>query len=272
MQPADDPTPAEPSRKSPARRPTKPTVIGTQWRVVSASLGFIGEAAGGWAVFKTNVEAGPVALMLLGAVFLLIAMSGRLPNVLKFGDNEIGWTVESQQELGDSLAEAYETGDFSQKGRILQTVTDLSYTAPTAARAPMEAAAYEQLVSGMLLAVHRELNRKYPVSGAASIVIQQGDGKADFFLITGGRSMPLLIRASEVTALYLSYLEDLYQLGRGERPLLLITRAAPSGVANIRLGSIPAMRQVTVRDEDDLDALISAIEGTWTWRADLEEE
>ncbi len=93
-----------------ANRPAKSTVIGTEWRVVSALLGFIGVAAGGWAVFKTSVEAGPVALLLLGAVFLLIAISARLPNVLKFGDNEIGWSEEAQEEIGGNLATAYENG------------------------------------------------------------------------------------------------------------------------------------------------------------------
>jgi hypothetical protein len=68
----------EPSAKPPAKRPgRKPIRVGEWGRFFGAVLGLIGVAAGGWAVFKTDLEAGPVALLLLGTVFLLIHVTSR---------------------------------------------------------------------------------------------------------------------------------------------------------------------------------------------------
>ncbi len=55
------------------------------------ALGLIGLGAGGVAVFVTHLEAGPVALLVVGFLFLLIGMSGRMPSRLKIGDNEAAW-------------------------------------------------------------------------------------------------------------------------------------------------------------------------------------
>lgn len=72
------PVTVEPSAKPPAKRPgRKPIRVGEWGRFFGAVLGLIGVAAGGWAVFKTDLEAGPVALLLLGTVFLLIHVTSR---------------------------------------------------------------------------------------------------------------------------------------------------------------------------------------------------
>jgi tetratricopeptide (TPR) repeat protein len=54
----------------------------------------------GVAVFVTHVEAGPVALIAGGVLFMFIALSGVLPTRLKIGDNEAEW----QQEIAESAA------------------------------------------------------------------------------------------------------------------------------------------------------------------------
>jgi hypothetical protein len=61
------------------------------YRVGAIVLGLVGLAGGGAAVFLTHVEAGPVALIVVGFLFILIGVSGRLPNRLKIGDNEAEW-------------------------------------------------------------------------------------------------------------------------------------------------------------------------------------
>lgn len=58
-------------------------------RIVCGVLGLAGLGAGATAVFVTDVEAGPAALLLAGLVLIVIALSGALPSSLKMGDNEV---------------------------------------------------------------------------------------------------------------------------------------------------------------------------------------
>jgi tetratricopeptide (TPR) repeat protein len=69
------------------------------WRAVAVALGAAGLGAGGVAVFVTKLEAGPVALLAVGFLFLIVGMSGRLPNRLKIGENEAEWITESKERI-----------------------------------------------------------------------------------------------------------------------------------------------------------------------------
>lgn len=68
-------------------------------RWVAGFLGAAGVGSGGVAVFLTHVEAGPVALIAGGVLFLFLALGGVMPTRLKIGDNEAEW-----QEIADSVA------------------------------------------------------------------------------------------------------------------------------------------------------------------------
>ena len=68
------------------------------WRAVAVALGVAGLGAGGVAVFVTKLEAGPVALLAVGFLFLVVGMSGRLPNRLKIGESEAAWDTEKSKE------------------------------------------------------------------------------------------------------------------------------------------------------------------------------
>lgn len=61
-------------------------------------MGVAGLGAGGVAVFVTKLEAGPVALLAVGFLFLVVGMSGRLPNRLKIGESEAAWDTEKSKE------------------------------------------------------------------------------------------------------------------------------------------------------------------------------
>jgi tetratricopeptide (TPR) repeat protein len=78
-----------------------PVTISRRWRAVAISLGIAGLGAGGTAVFVTKLEAGPVALLTVGFLFLIVGMSGRLPNRLKIGESEAWWQEikESEQRI-----------------------------------------------------------------------------------------------------------------------------------------------------------------------------
>lgn len=77
----------------PSKCPSEAVSIPVQfaWRIVACVLGIGALDAGGYAVFATTLEAGPVALLAVGFLFLVIGMSGTLPNCIKFGDNEATW-------------------------------------------------------------------------------------------------------------------------------------------------------------------------------------
>ena len=66
-------------------------------RWVSAALGLAGVAAGGAAVFLTHVEAGPVALIAGGVLFLFMALGGVLPTHLRFGQTEAKFLREVKE-------------------------------------------------------------------------------------------------------------------------------------------------------------------------------
>ena len=68
-------------------------------RWVAGFLGTAGVGSGGAAVFLTRVEAGPVALIAGGVLFLFLALGGVMPTRLKIGDTEAEW-----QELAESVA------------------------------------------------------------------------------------------------------------------------------------------------------------------------
>ena len=73
-----------------------PLTINCWWRTVVILLGLAALGAGGLAVFVTRLEAGPVALLAVGFLFLIIGISGRLPNRLKVGENEAEWNAVAQ--------------------------------------------------------------------------------------------------------------------------------------------------------------------------------
>ena len=66
---------------------------------MAVALGVAGLGAGGVAVFVTKLEAGPVALLAVGFLFIVVGMSGRLPNRLKIGESEAAWPdIEKSRE------------------------------------------------------------------------------------------------------------------------------------------------------------------------------
>jgi hypothetical protein len=68
-------------------------------RWIAGFLGAAGAGSGGAAVFLTHVEAGPVALIAGGVLFLFLALGGVMPTRLKIGDNEAEF-----HELVESVA------------------------------------------------------------------------------------------------------------------------------------------------------------------------
>jgi hypothetical protein len=65
-------------------------------RITTFALGLTALGAGSVAVFTTHLEAGPVAMLAVGLIFMIVGLAGTLPIRLKVGDNEATWEIERQ--------------------------------------------------------------------------------------------------------------------------------------------------------------------------------
>jgi hypothetical protein len=115
------------------------------YRCGVVTLGLASLGAGGVAVFATHLEAGPVALLGIGFLFLLIGMSGQLPTRLKFGDNEAVW--EAVQGFVERVTESVPEEN---RTSIVVALDELAYVAPDVAKPVLEAMEYETDVMKML--------------------------------------------------------------------------------------------------------------------------
>jgi hypothetical protein len=144
---------------APSKVPARVTAAGavqitTVWRVTAVFLGLAGLGAGGVAVFVTHLEAGPVALLIVGLVLLLIGIGGRLPSRLRVGDNEAAW--DAVETFVERLTE-----DATPSGRpdLLEALDDLAEAAPQLAGSAISAIAYANLIFEMLSAAVMRLNQ-----------------------------------------------------------------------------------------------------------------
>ena len=95
----------------------------SQW--LCGLVGVGGIAAGAVAVFVTKVEAGPVALMALGAIFLVTGISGVLPTNLKLGAYEAGWSerLQRMEDLGSQIGSALIADDITNEAVLTRTAS-----------------------------------------------------------------------------------------------------------------------------------------------------
>jgi hypothetical protein len=120
--------------------------LSTPSRLTAFTLGIAGLGAGGVAVFITHLEAGPAGLLAVGLIFMIIALSGRLPTRLKIGENEAEW----QQIAGDIIETALDSATPSTKAELTPQLEELAEVAPRAAAPALSGLAYERLVVSML--------------------------------------------------------------------------------------------------------------------------
>ena len=119
-------------KEAEARKTTTPAVRGpgnklsTPSRVTAYAFGVASLGAGGVAVFITHVEAGPVALLFVGLIFMIIALSGRLPTRLRIGEHEAEW----QEVAGDIIETALDSATPSAKAQVAVQLEELAEVAP----------------------------------------------------------------------------------------------------------------------------------------------
>lgn len=118
-------------------------------RMAAFVLGLAGLGAGGVAVFKTHLEAGPVGLLAVGLIFMIVGLSGTLPTRLKVGDNEAAWEME-RQAVETFVERVAEDVPVANRREFLGALDDLAEDAPRFATPLYSALAYERLVMSML--------------------------------------------------------------------------------------------------------------------------
>ncbi len=97
-------------------------------------------------MFVTHLEAGPVGLLAVGLIFMIIALSGRLPTRLKVGDNEAEW----QQVAGEVIETMVEASPPSARAEVAMQLEESPRSAPKVAAPALSGLAYERLAMSML--------------------------------------------------------------------------------------------------------------------------
>jgi hypothetical protein len=124
------------------------------YRATSVVLGLAGLGAGGAAVFITHVEAGPVALLVVGLLLLMIGMAGRLPSRIKVGDNEAEWKAAAFDRIVDEIEDS--PGDV--KPALLDALAAIEDAMPSTASSTIGAFIYQATISDMLQQYVTEAN------------------------------------------------------------------------------------------------------------------
>jgi hypothetical protein len=161
-----------PEKPKPKVQPIK---IEPRARWLAGSFGVAGFATGAVATFTRSVEAGPVALIGVGFLLFLMALSGYLPTRLKIGDNE----AEFNQAIQNFVEATVEETPANERDQLLQYLTDLGQAFPQAANSGLSALVYEQVIIEMI----REI--AHDVRPQIKTMTTVGPGRSLDMMITG---------------------------------------------------------------------------------------
>lgn len=241
------------------RRPANK--LSTPSRVTAYALGFAGLGAGGVAVFITHVEAGPVALLAVGLIFMIIALSGRLPTRLKIGENEAEW----QGVAGEVIEIAVEAAPPNARAELAAQLGQLAEVAPRAAAPALSGLAYENSITQTI----EEAAKKIPdVQQVLKWVTLEEVGEFDFVIrATGDRFILVEVEASpRLSMSQVAALVEKAHFYREAYPdrktgLLLVSRyPLPAGIEAMFMQG-PYAACVVARGRADKEALIGVING-----------
>ena len=235
--------------------------LSTPSRVTAYALGIASLGAGGVAVFTTHVEAGPVALLFVGLIFMIVALSGRLPTRLRIGDNEAEW----QEYAGDIIETALDAAPPSTKAEIAPQLEELAEVAPRAAAPALSSLAYE---SNVAWSVSQAANKIPDVQRVKTWERVEDVGEFDFAIeATGDRVV--LIEAKGSPRLSMSQVSEIMGKAHFYREmypdrkvgLLLVSRYPLSAGIRALFMQTPNASCIVVRSREDRDALSAAING-----------
>ena len=257
-------------KESEVAKPTTPTIreaankLSTPSRVMAYVLGSAGLGAGGVAVFITHVEAGPVALLAVGLIFMIVALSGRLPTRLRVGDNEAEW-----QEVASNVIEtAVDAAPPSVKAELAPQLSELAEVAPRAAVPTLSGLAYESYIEAAITAT---LALIPDVIRVDKWMRARGDAleyEFDFAVEASGNRI-ILIDVRGMTQLSIAQaaaILDYAQLYRDANPdskvgLLLVSRNTPSPAIRALFTRAPNADYTVFSGSEGGSAFVVAISG-----------
>ncbi|UVJ39013.1 hypothetical protein [Arthrobacter sp. CJ23] len=163
-------------------------------RFVAGLVGFTVLYAGVTGVFTIGRDWGPIALLVVGAIFLLVALAGRLPR-LKWEGKEVEWPAA---EVGDVIADHAEDLPAAERDALLD---DLSRISPEAAGPVMRAVlneaqilhhVWKTLPPGVELLTEEDALRLYPQTGGqfGDGLLQDASGKRVILEARGSGRLP----------------------------------------------------------------------------------
>lgn len=154
-----------------------------QWaRAICWAFGVAFGGVGSYAVFATDNQAGTAALLILSALFSLIALTGRVPQRLQFGENAVEWP----EEVVDAVATAIEEGSPEVAEKVVSAISE---SAPdriiSIATDRLTGATVERLAQATLMLVAMELEDE--TGDTFSVLRHPGDGMVDFHVVRESR-------------------------------------------------------------------------------------
>ncbi len=246
---------ATPAIRRPANKLSTPS------RVTAYALGVAGLGAGGVAVFITHVEAGPVALLAVGLIFMIIALSERLPTRLKIGENEAEW----QEFAGDIIETAVEASPPSVKAELAPQLEELAEVAPRAAAPALSGLAYESSIAGAVAQSVIKIPDAQRVStwvkleevGEFDFVIEATDNR---FVLVEVKASPRLSMAQVGAIMEKAHFYSEAYPDRKAALLLVSKYPLPAGVRAMFMPR-PHAACVVVRGREDEETLTATISG-----------
>jgi hypothetical protein len=224
-------------------------------RWAAGFLGLVGLGSGGTAVYVTHIEAGPVALIAVGAVFMLVALAGVLPTRLKVGDNEAEWV-----EVGVAVAAVVESASAQDKSQLVTNLGRLAGIAPSAAAPALAAFDYEDFIEnliGEVLAGHPSIKFERasmdPHDGRPDSILYGPDGRRVIVEIT------MLPWTSNRNAIFASRFAYAQRTIGAQGMLLVLSQSDPYYRDAQARTALPNALQIVVRDNRDSAGLLVAI-------------
>jgi hypothetical protein len=236
-------------------------------RVTAFALGLAGLGAGAVAVFVTHLEAGPVALLAVGLIFMIVGLAGTLPNRLRVGDNEAAWEVE-RQAVGTFVERVAEDIPVANQRDFLGALGDLAEDAPEVAARGISAVGYETTMLREIESVVSEMNASYRGAGPLGYSMQLTGGRDLVDAIvqgpTGHRvAIEARISTKTVAPVWIDLLHQrLFGEPRTSEPvdgLLLITRTPLTPRIEESIQRYLEIRHVLFRGPEDREALKLAL-------------
>lgn len=231
-----------------------PIKIARWARWLAGFVGMAGLAAGGTATFTRDVEAGPVALLAVGALFLIIALAGVLPTRVKFGDNEAEFTAAAE-----ALAEVVDDTPVDSRAELLTTINRLAQSAPDLVAPALSGLAYEAVVLDMLKSI-AEIDPDIALVAPERAADVQFDA-----LVISPTQVRLGIEIKAVRTVSTKTIERIHhQLGWmrerfGVQRMLVVFREPPAPGALAMFFRYPDLSPVVIKGVEETDLLRTAI-------------